>query len=65
MTKLEILKAKIEAIELIEEKISNIKNYDIRTASDDYELDKYDIEANQKAEERIARLTYIMEKLAE
>lgn len=65
MTKLEILKAKIDAIELIEEQISHIKNYDIRTASDDYELDKYDIEANQKAEERIARLTYITEKLAE
>lgn len=63
-TKLEILKAKLTAIELIEDRITYLKRYDIRTPEKGYEMDEDDLRENSKTEALIRGLTYIIDTLA-
>lgn len=64
LTKLEALKAKVYAVEIIEDKIESMKRYDIRKAEEGEELDQYDKKNNEEVEKRIAQLQYIIEEIA-
>lgn len=63
ITKLEALKAKLDAVEILEERIDCIKKYDFRTPNEDGELDEYDKEQNAKTQKRIEGLQYIIEEI--
>lgn len=65
LTKLETLKAKVYAVETLEDKIETMKRYDIRKAEDGEELDQYDKKNNEEVQNRINQLQYIIEEIAE
>ena len=63
ITKLEALKARLEAIEILEDRINYARKYDFRKPDEDGELDEYDKEQNEKTQQRIDRLQYIIEEI--
>lgn len=64
LTKLETLKAKVYAVEILEDKIETMKRYDIRKAEEGEELDEYDKKNNDEVQNRINQLQYVIEEIA-
>ena len=63
ITKLEALKAKLDAVEILEDKIDYMRRFDFRKPDEDGELDEYNKKQNEKTQQRINRLQYIIEEI--